>query len=118
MSDPWVFVKLDRYENGESPTGTSIALPVQIPFGRGSLTEIYNQIWVHFTTLMANPAAGDRANVPLEAELRPGDGIEKLTIDWNGNDWHEQAVITQKNLAHIVSQCVLSMLSYLFLFFY
>ena len=111
VRDNWVIVKMTRWENGHNVS--SSPLPVKIDVGAENLNieALYRIIWTHFSDLENDPSsARDRQNLPIGAGPRASDGIEGLSVQWQGggaDGWsvNGETVITKKNLVGVVSQC-------------
>ncbi|QSZ31804.1 hypothetical protein DSL72_001373 [Monilinia vaccinii-corymbosi] len=109
-NENWVLVKLTRWENGHNTS--SAPLPVAIDAGsrKSELRAVYKKVWDYFTELekdIARPR--DRKNLPAGAGPRASDGIEGLSVNWQGvisDEWSakEETVITEKNLDGILQR--------------
>ncbi|TGO92342.1 hypothetical protein BPOR_0005g00310 [Botrytis porri] len=109
IPNDWFLVKLTRWENGHETS--SALLPVNISAGNTSsglkngLEAIYKRIWDYFTVIEKDGNPSDRMNLPLGAALRQSDGIEGLSVDWQGisaSDWPSQrTLVTEFNLPGI-----------------
>ncbi|KAM3150124.1 hypothetical protein ABEW05_009588 [Botrytis cinerea] len=110
IPNDWFLVKLTRWENGHETS--SALLPVNISAGntssglRNGLEAIYKRIWDYFTVIEKDGNSSDRTNLPSGAALRQSDGIEGLSVDWQGlsaGDWPSQrTLVTEFNLPGIV----------------
>ncbi|KAG4029258.1 hypothetical protein MFRU_016g00160 [Monilinia fructicola] len=106
-NDNWVLVKMTRWENGHNTS--SAPLPVAIRTGSKTfeLDSVYQTVWSHFMDLEQNiRKPRDRKNLPTGAGPRAGDGIEGLSVNWQGfvsDEWSakEETLITEKNLTGI-----------------
>ncbi|KAJ8059713.1 hypothetical protein OCU04_011359 [Sclerotinia nivalis] len=90
---------MTRWENGHGTSSKPI--PVDIADGANSshLDAVYKSIWDRFIALEQSDL--DRANLPLGSGPRQNDGIEGLSVNWQGNtggEWaaNEQTLITEK----------------------
>ncbi|KAF7939858.1 hypothetical protein EAE99_001663 [Botrytis elliptica] len=110
IPNDWFLVKLTRWEDGHETS--SALLPVNISAGdtpsglRNGLQSVYKRIWDYFTVIERDGSSSDRTNLPLGAALRQGDGIEGLSVDWQGlsaGDWPSQrTLVTEFNLPGVV----------------
>ncbi|KAM0131650.1 hypothetical protein ACHAO1_007143 [Botrytis cinerea] len=111
IPNDWFLVKLTRWENGHETS--SALLPVNISAGntssglRNGLEAIYKRIWDYFTVIEKDGNSSDRTNLPSGAALRQSDGIEGLSVDWQGlsaGDWPSQrTLVTEFNLPGITA---------------
>ncbi|TGO08741.1 hypothetical protein BTUL_0194g00210 [Botrytis tulipae] len=109
IPNDWFLVKLTRWEDGHETS--SALLPVNISAGdtpsglRNGLQAVYKRIWDYFTVIERDGNSSDRTNLPLGAAIREGDGIEGLSVDWQGlsaGDWSSQrTLVTEFNLPGI-----------------